>query len=81
MIIKTRDSQKKAFEHLLTNVIQLDKDDILRKVLTTHGITTISQVLIMKSDSIDGLNYRDKDSTALKNTPAYVIAVLHILKA
>ena len=81
MVIKTREAQKKAFEHLLTNVIQLDKDDILRKVLTTYGITTISQVLIMKSDSIDGLDYHEKDSTVSKNTPAHVIAVLHILKA
>ena len=80
-MIKTRESQKKAFEHLLTNVIQLDKDDILRKVLSTHGITTISQVLIMKSDSIDGLDYREQDGAALERTPAHVIAVLHILKA
>ena len=81
MVIKTREAQKKAFAHLLTKVIQLDKDDILRKVLTTHDITTILQVLIMKSDSIDGLDYRDEDSNVLKNTPAHVIAVLHILKA
>ena len=80
-MIKTRESQKKAFDHLLTNVIQLDKDDILRKVLSTHGITTISQVLIMKSDSIDGLDYREQDGAALEHTPAHVIAVLHILKA
>ena len=80
-MIKTRESQKKAFNHLLTNVIQLDKDDILRKVLSTHGITTISQVLIMKSDSIDGLDYREQDGAALEHTPAHVIAVLHILKA
>jgi len=36
-MIKTREAQKKAFDHLLTNVIQLDKDDILRKVLSTHA--------------------------------------------
>ena len=80
MVIRTREAQKKAFEHLLTNVIQLDADDILRKVLHTHSITTVSQVLIMKSDSIDGLDYRDKDN-ATQHTPAHVIAVLHIIKA
>ena len=80
-MIKTWEAQKKAFDHLLMNVIQLDQDDIIRKVLSTHGITTISQVLIMKSDSIDGLDYREQDGAALQHTPAHVIAVLHILKA
>ena len=80
MVIKTREKQKQAFEHLLTNVIQLDEDDILRKVLHTHSIITISQVLIMKSDSIDGLDYLD-DNNKAQRTPAHVIAVLHILKA
>ena len=71
-MIKTREAQKKAFEHLLTNVIQLDEDDILRKVFSTHGITTISQVLIMRSDNIDSLEYREQDGAALERTPAHV---------
>ena len=81
MVIKTREAQKKAFEHVLINVIQLAFDDIRRKMLVTHGMTTISQVLIMKSDSIDGLDYLDNGSTMSKTTPAHVIAILHILKA
>ena len=80
MVIKIREAQKKAFEHLITNVIQLDKDDILYKVLHTHSITTISQVLTMKCDSIDGLDYLD-DTNKMQPTPAHIIPVLHILKS
>ena len=79
MVIKTREKQRQSFRHLLDNVIQLNPDVTLHKVLATHSITTISQVLIMKSDGIDSLNYLD-DAGAEQNTPAHVIAVLHILK-
>ena len=81
MTIKTREKQKQSFKHLLKKIfVQLYPDDILHKVLTTHNITTISNVLIMKSDSIDSLNYLDETGLE-QNTPAHVIAVLHILKA
>ena len=80
MVIQTREKKRQAIEHLLTNVIQLDPDDILRKVLNTHSINTISQVLMMKSNSIDKLKYKDNNGK-IHSTPAHVIAVFHTLKA
>ena len=59
MIMKTREKQKLAFEHLLTNIIPLDADDILCKALHTNCISTISKGLIMNSDSIDDEDFLD----------------------
>ena len=48
----TRQARKDAYQHLLTNVLEMTEDMHLYKCLDTNGFTTIDEIMSMSKDEI-----------------------------
>ena len=60
-------TQRAILEHVLTNILGMDKDDPLPKALKAQGASLIADLLTMTEQDITDLAYDDKGT----NTPVH----------
>ena len=75
------EKQKKDFEHVFDNIMELSQDDNLVKALLQQGCHSIDDVLSLKENQIFALEYVDEKTG--KSTPVLLFRKLKlcILKA
>ena len=76
----THQQGKVALTHILKNVVQVQDDEPLYKVLNEAGYKDICHLITMSFEDINSLSYADMVNKVDVGVPAHARALIQILK-